>query len=538
MTRAVPRSVILFACMLAIVTSIPYLVGWLLTPLGYTYTGAAALPSGAAVDYHSHLAKIWQGTDGVFGYQLLFTHEDHAAVPFVQGFYTILGALSPLSPPLTYHLARFVCTFLMVIALWRFGAHFFERSRDCWTFLLFSTLVTGVSWILLIINPAQASQIAPIELWLTDAYNLAGALFMPHFAAAVGLQIAAWLLFLEWIANGRQITLVWLTLALAALSIIQPYVILLTGIVAGAYALIVLIRKQITFARLVPLMLPFGLHAAISLYQAWIINSDPVWAGFSAQNITHSPPPIYYLLGYLPLLIPAALALPALRKQLNSHWLLPLIWIVVVALLLYAPIPTQRRYLLGVQTPLALIATFGWSMFTARWKHIHETMLKAALTALAGAPIILMIVSNTAALANVPHDAYLSSDETAAVTWLKQDECASTTTIFTTFDWNGRGSGGRLVAATGLRVYIGHWIETVDFDAKIENVRRLYDPAESDDFRIDLLEDAQIGYVWYDDYARAVGRWSPDDAAFLTRAFETSTVIVYRVRGSECDPPP
>src|SRR5215475_3820664 len=124
MMKRFPRSVWLFALVLAFVTSLPYIVGYISTPQGWRYSGALALPSGTEVDYNSHLAKMWQGSRGEWDYHLLFTSEPHPGLPLVQGFYVALGALAhvtPFSLALIYQLARFLLTVGVALAIWVFA---------------------------------------------------------------------------------------------------------------------------------------------------------------------------------------------------------------------------------------------------------------------------------------------------------------------------------------------------------------------------------------------------------------------------------
>ncbi len=339
--RRVPLAVWGFAVLIAALTSLPYLVGALNTPEGWVYSGAPAVPTGAEVDYNSHLAKMWQGLRGDFAYHLLFTHEAHPGLPLVQGFYVLLGVFGHLaSLPVVYHLARFLLTLLMVVAIWYFASRYFDKPRERWLALLLAVIAGGWSWLLILVSPAQTASVSPVEFWLLDAFNLLGALTMPHFAAAVILQIVALMSFESWLGQGRGRSLLLLTLALAAESLIQPYVILFFGPLIALWAAYqVFIRQVVPLRRALWLLLPLAIHALLVIYQYLAINGDPVWADFAAQNITMSPPPVYLLLGYLPLLLPALLGLPALWRA-GDHWRLLVLWVVLVALLAYAPLTT------------------------------------------------------------------------------------------------------------------------------------------------------------------------------------------------------
>ncbi|MBZ0302962.1 MAG: hypothetical protein K8J31_24665, partial [Anaerolineae bacterium] len=513
-----------------------YLVGVANTPAGWVYSGAPALPAGTQVDYNSHLAKMWQGSRGQWDYHLLFTPEPHRGLPLVQGFYVALGALAHITPfslPLVYHLARFLLTVGMVIALWQFAAHFFDQPRERWLAVLVATVASGWSWLLLMVDPAQASAVSPIEFWLLDAFNLLGALSMPHFAAAVILQIAAVLAFERWAADegqGRR-GLVVLTLALAAESFVQPYVILLLGplfVLLTAYH--IWGTRQIWLRRALWLVIPLGIHAVLVGYQYLAMNGDPIWADFAAQNLTLSPPPIYYLLGYLPFLIPIVWAG---RRLLQPRWALPLLWMLLVVGLIYAPLPTQRRYLLGVQTPLAVLAVVGWTQgVLPKLRRGYRPLATAIYVLLASLGMIGMLFANLG-VARFPETSgvYYSPDEWQAIIWLRAQQADNPDgVILTTFDRAGQGSGGRVVAATGQRVYAGHWIETVSLDAKVEDLKRFYDPTTPDTWRQTFLKQMGITTIWYDEYAQALGSWNPAQADYLQPVFTSGFITIYRTQ--------
>jgi hypothetical protein len=617
--RRIPLAVWVFALALAVFTTLPYLVGEASAPAGWTYSGAASVPVGAQVDFNSHLAKMWQGYRGEWTYHLLFTHEAHPGLPLVQGFYVALGALArltPLSLPAVYHVARFVLTAGMALAVWAFTGRFFERPLERWLGLVFGTLVTGVSWLLLALDPAGAAQVSPIEFWLIDAYNPLGALYMPHFAVAVILQIVAFLAFAAWVDDGGDPTppdtndgagaqytvplrenalvetpqagspgampggkpaeagyegtarpnspiswglpvnrsrgipspggtlpptgaahLLTLTLALAVESLIQPYVILLTVPLLGILAAVhVFNTHKLTLRRALWLAIPLGVHAALVGWQYLALSGDPVWADFTRQNITLSPSVTYYLLGYLPFIIPAVAGLRRFMvSEADDRWWLPLLWVALVAGLLYAPFPTQRRYLLGVQTPLAMIAAYGWARAVLPWLHPRLRLVTTALyVAVAGFAFVGLVAVNSVSLSE-PYNAYpptvfYDGEESAAFDWLLENRASPDELVLTTADESGHGSGGRLVAATGQRVYLGHWIETADYTGKIAQVRRFYDPAAPDSWRQDFLRDTGAVYVWFDGYARAMGDWNPYEADYLAPVFSSVLVTIFRVQ--------
>lgn len=217
--------------------------------------------------------------------------------------------------------------------------------------------------------------------------------------------------------------------------------------------------KRLNWRKAAWLVVPFGIHSALVLYQYVALNSDPVWASFTAQNITLSPSVTYYLLGYLPFLIPIAFGFRLfMLDKADDRWWMPIIWVALVAMLLYAPFPTQRRYLLGVQTPLAVMAAYGWVRgILPRFKMRRRPLVSIVYFAVAAIALIGIIAVNVIALTDPEKSAtaFYQPDEVAGFDWLKQN-AAPDDLLLTTFDPSGAGSGGKIVAATGMRVFIGH----------------------------------------------------------------------------------
>lgn len=532
-----PLPVWVFSLFLAGVTSLPYVIAVLSAPDGWHPTGAAAVPAGTETDYNSYLSGMWQGYRGSWEYQLLFTHEPHPGVPLVKGFHLLLGFVANIfSVDLitTYHAARFLFTLAFVLALWSFGCRFFDSPLERWLCLIFGTMVGGWSWLLLLIPGGTQPGLSPIEFWLIDAFNLLGVFYVVHFAASLTLQIVIVLVADSWIRQGGAWRIPILTLTLLALTLIQPYVIMLTGTLIGVLAAYHLfVTHQLAWRRVWWLAVPLGGHAALTLYMYLSLEANPITEEFTTQNQTLSPPVVYYVFGYLPFLLPIFFGIRAFRQNgLNHRWLLPAAWVAIVAVLLYLPIPTQRRYLMGVQTPLAVLAVYGWVHgVLPRFKPHRRPQVTIPYIALASVALILMIGANifAATQPNKYETMFNRPDELRGYDWLKSNANPDEV-VLTTFDQDGQGSGGRLGAATGQRVFIGHWIETAHFDEKVEQIKQFYASTTGDTWRRDFLADIRARYVWYDDYAREIGDWNPNEADYLEPVFTAGTVTIFRVR--------
>jgi hypothetical protein len=520
----VPRRVV--AAMLAMVflTTLPYLVATTSAPAGTRFSGAILDP----LDYNSHLAKMQQGARGEWLYRLLFTAEAHQPA-LLQTFYIALGHVARwtgLSFDLIYQLARIVFTALMVWALWTFMAHYLPLDTAWWALLL-CLFGGGIGYLLFFVAPGMA--VSPIEFWLLDAYTFLAAFISPHFAAGIALLAVAFLAVDNWTGQTVPRSLITLFLSSLAIAFIQPFDLLLLDVVLVAAAAQQVLCRRLVWTQAVAGVGLIGIsHAAVLGYDWIVLSQYPVWRSFAAQNITLSPPPIYYLLGYAPTLLSAIGGVVVAIRCRDGRWFVPILWLVVVATLVYAPISTQRRFVLGVQAPMAALAAYWLSTAAAPLLHRtiknrHRLVLTAygALAVLSTIALIVWLTGATRDPAN--RDLYIPAETLAAWSWIDKQ------TPFESVILSGLVDGNNLTGRTGRRTVLGHWIETADYDLKSEDVRRFFSAATNDDWRLAFLQSQRVSYVWYGAEERALGDWSPSMAPYLRPVYETPPIVIYEV---------
>ena len=362
-----PRGFWWFTLAFLLITSLPYAVGFLNAPPDGAFTGNAFEQT--RVDFNSHLAKIELGREGAWTQHLLFTPDEHPGL-FINPFYLILGQaarLLGLSSVAAYHLARLILTVILLIVIAQFAAHFWRAGASRGWALLLATVVGGAGWVLYLLAPVQTAELAPIEFWLQDAYTFWAALTFPHFMLAIILLLGYFLTLDRWLAQPTRRGIVVLAGLSLALGWTQPFDLLLTALATAILFGWAFFKRRLTWRDGLALGLVAVAHAIPVVYHFLALNSNWVWQAYVAQNITASPPPIYYLLGYLWLLIPAGMGLAALWRARDGRLLTPVVWIGLVAILVYVPLVNQRRYLMGVQVPLGVIGAFGLEAARRWW---------------------------------------------------------------------------------------------------------------------------------------------------------------------------
>jgi hypothetical protein len=481
---------------------------------------------------------------------MLFTPEAHEGAYF-QPFYIALGYLARLTGlrlPLAYHVARVVFGFLMLLVVYRFIARFVAPVRTRQVAFLLAVTSSGLGWLIEAIHPTLPGGISPIDFWLIDAYTFFSLFVVPHFSAAIALLLSLYgvLLRLAGEADGAfpGTVLRWQDATVVVLfswgvGLIHPYTLLLADLVPALYLLWrVVAERRLPVHLLFPLALMGLAQAPLLLYDYWIFATSPVFRAWADQNVTLSPPPLYYLLGYGVVAILAAWgARPALRASRCVPFLL--LWIVVAFALAYLPWGLQRRFVEGVHVALCVLAGYGLVdglmpvlahplgriARLLRYSPRRLCWLTRALILVLAAISNLYLVSNYALAAAARHPAlFRTADEVAAVEWLdvhsEWDE-----TVLAAYE-----TGNWIAGAIGHRVVLGHWAETVDYKVKRMQVATFYAAGTTGADRRELLDRWGVRYVYVGPLERASGGLDPSAASDLELAFSCGDVAVYRVR--------
>jgi hypothetical protein len=483
--------------------SLPYLAGTLTAAPDRVFTGLQVNP----LDGVSYLAKMQIGFHGGWLFQLRFTTESGAgAVLFT--YFIALGQLARiLNLPLivVFHAARLLGGFALLWQAYALAARLsdsIERRRQMWWLIAVSS---GLGWLATLLGRGSSS-----DLTIAESNTFYSLMANAHFALAVALMIALFVGVLE----TRRVT-VRRVLGLSALSlllaIIQPFAPFALFAILGVTLLLMWRRDRVWPSA--PFLITLGVGAItepVLIYLYAITQIDPVLREWSLQNQTPSPPVIDYLIGYGLLLV---LAIPAARAawRRRSNWdLLLLAWIGVTALLLYAPIPLQRRLSLGLHVPIALLAAQGLVQI-ARGRKWPRRFIAAATVPTS---ILLVLVLIGGAVARDPR-IYVTPDESAAFEWL-HDHARFDDVVLAAPE-----TGAFIPAFAGQRVVYGHPYETVEAERKRQMAADFF--AGQGDRAAVLRE---VNYVFVGPRERALGQVDVSD---LRVVFESGDVAVYAV---------
>jgi hypothetical protein len=515
--------------------SLPYLVGALAAGPDRIFTGLQVNP----LDGVSYLAKIRLGYNGEWLFRLLFTPEEGQGV-FLFTYFIALGQLARIfSLPLivVFHLARLIGGFALLWMIYQLIARVTDtidlRRRAWWIVALSS----GVGWLAALLGHGTAS-----DLTIPESNTFYSLIANAHFALAAAIMIAMLILILEMrsFSIGRLALLTGLSLGLA---IIQPFAPIAVYAIAGVTLLVlwwrnVRARSSTTLRSAHAVSQPqigrragrnahefprtqfiaafiaglFTVPLLLYLYSA--TQADAVLRAWSQQNLTPSPPPLDYVLGYGLLWIFAFFGARQAWRRKTDWDVLLLSWILMTLPLLYAPFPLQRRLSLGLHVPIGILGAIGLTeIVRAKWPR------RALIGVMLLTSLFIELALFGGALAHDPH-IYLSTNEAAALNWLQQNASPDAVVLASP------ELGGFIPAFAGQRVVYGHPFETVDAKRREQLVKDFF--ADTID-RAQVLQDNAVTYIVVGPRERKLGEVDFTNLA-VEEVFSAGDVVVYRVK--------
>ena len=536
-TRSEWRWVLIWIAVALIVTSVPYLVGWLRSTPDRVFGGFAF----AIEDGYSYLSKMKQGAEGLWLFQLPYTSETHTpAILYL--FYLLLGkfsAVTGLSAPLVFHLARLLFDALLLAVIYYFMALFTAwRSVRRIAFLLI-VFSGGLGWLLILLGQGNWLDSAPIDLISPEAYTFLILYGFPHLALARTLMllglIALWKNPEARILNAAVAGICWLGMGL----LVPFYVAVAGAIVLAGLIAEALVARQIIW-RALGLAALAGLIAAPPLIYTFIIVAlDPVWRVWADQLVILSPHPLHYALGYA---LVGLLAVVGIVKTWKRRVVDPKLigWLIAVPFLIYVPFNSQRRLIESWQIPLAFSAAIGlvyvvlpaWSrsrMAKRLTQHRRYTArglrswLLAGILLLSATTYALMLVEQTARIIARVELGFRDGAELAALRWLDARVTYDDVVL------SSYNTGNFLPAVVGAKAFLGHGPETAYSDEKRQLVRQFYAAGTPDEWRREFLRQWPITYVFFGPLEQKVGQFDPAQAAYLTLVYDRDGYRIYRV---------
>lgn len=515
------RWAIIWSGIILLITSLPYLYGALLATPELHFSGFII----GVEDGNSYLAKMREGWEGHWLFYLAYTPEPHQGGLFF-GFYLLLGKLARwlgLSLPLVLHLSRIVTVPAGLISFYCFAAYFTSNlTIRRFAFLMFG-LTAGLGWLWILLGLPIELGIMPVDLWVPDASFFLSALTFPHLSLAQALLLWIVVASLIFLSHGARLWGIVAAGGSLIVSLIHPYTLPVLGTILGLYVFYRAYRQPETLGagikRLILIILP---SAPYLIYALVVFETNFAFRVWRDQNLTLSPHPIHYVLGFGFILALAAIGFWQSQRFSLRHSSFLKIWVLAVPILLYVPIALQRRFLDGYQAPLTLFGAIGLVWLKNRFQTDRSRILVTAMTLVTmSLTNFLLLVGGLAIVGGRQTPIFYTNSDQAAFDWLTNN--AQDQTILATYD-----TGNVLPAHAPVRVFLGHGSETAYLDRKRALLSQFF-TSDDDGFRRRLLQEYGITYLYYGPAERALGDFLPGDTPYLQKVYDNGAVQIYRV---------
>lgn len=475
-------------------------------------------------DYAVDIAMMRAGMQGDWTYRMRFTTEVHKPVS-IRLFYLALGHVSRglgLEPETTYSLFRWIFGYLALFAIYGLCRNYFKKKLLLWAAFFLVVFGSGVGWLQLLAG-WQLGTITPIDFWLIDAYVFFSLSLFPHFSCTIALMSLGLLGFLKFLKT-RLWGYILLVCASAVLTqVVNPIAFAVVDITILFASLSNLVKER---SRWLSVVIPLGVIALVQiplfLYNLIVLSSDPIWSLYTAQNITLSPPPVYYVAGFLlfwPMVVVGVITVITERKP---EFVGLFGWLLSAFILAYLPTLIQRRFLLAVTIPMGIIGIFGLDRFMdglgpkIRLKKPLAILVSVLLVSISS---IYLVYGNMQVLKTLPDSAFYPASLDPAFKWLAENAAPSD------FVLAGENTSQLVAQKSGLRVYAGHEMETIHYSDKLKQVAAWYQANLPDT----ALAGSRVKWVVYGPYEEELAPdFIPGDN--LVEVFSNSEVTLYQVK--------
>lgn len=523
-----------------LLTSLPYIYGWSQTPAGHIYTGLHSLTPG---DVHVYLSYIEQTRQGHWVYEDLYTSDPQARIMF-NGFWFLVGLLGKLtdwSNNIVFHTARIILIPLLVIIFYLLASYFWKEvkwRRVCFVFLCFAS---GVGGMLSIFMPDDAHAGNwynwPLDLWAPESNNLLTMLQSPHLIASTSLIILILFLFFLSLEKDRLRYSVGAGILSLCLFQFHPFHIPTILVVSGVYVLVQFIRYKKILINYVKHFLVLMMIALPSIFYYFMLERyDFVTQIRTWQNICLTPSWWMIMISYGFILLLAVYGVYKIvrLKGISNRNLFITIWLVVQMVLIYSPFPFQRRMTQGLQISMIILGVMGLRYL---YKYLEVKMSKSKFDFWVNNKylfVILFVLIFTSSnvynwvreivvfTGNYPQ-LYITADKMAGYNWLRQQTGENEVILSDLYN------GNLIPGKTGRKVFIGHTVETLFFQSKLNQMNWFYATDQLDYKKQIFLKESNINYVFFSQSEDELGEFEPDDKDYLKKVFEQGDVKIYSI---------
>ena len=278
------------------------------------------------------------------------------------------------------------------------------------------------------------------------------------------------------------------------LSLIMPFGMPVLGVVLAQVYLYRLLNKEYTLSRLLDAVTVLIGGAPMVIYYVVVTSTHPVLKVWNAQNQTVSPNLVDLLFSFSPALIFACFGAWEVLREKRSRFYPQLIWLAAGVIILYAPLPFQRRFISGLYFPVVVLAMAGLKfLWTNKPKMLNLAWFAVFMFSLISSTLVFATGFKVAA--SQEPLIYLRSEEAEMISGMADLDLDGDLVLADT------RLGNFLPAYLNVRVLYGHAFETVNAEEMAEQVNMFYAGMLSLDEQQAFFESNDISYLLVDEQA-------------------------------------
>lgn len=473
-------------------------------------------------DYAVHLSMMQSGRMGDWMYQMRFTEEPHQPT-FLRMFYIMLGHVSRwagLDLVTTFQIARWLFGSTAIYTIYLLCQKLFNNINHVRAAFFLAVLGAGAGWFQLLLG-IPLTPISPIDFWLIDAYVFFSISLFPSFSFSLTLMVWALKLFLDYLETGRSKTIFLVSLLAVISQTTNPISFMVVDIAfAGAVFTSWWKNQKIEPRHIAALVMIALAQLPLLIYNFLILSRAPFWSLFTTQNETLSPPPVFYIWGFAPFWLFAFYGIFLALREQNPKMLAMTVWVAAGFSLAYLPVAIQRRFILGITIPLAILAINGLGKLLHQlFKSTkRENLILFSYILLASISTVYLSLGSSLFLKTTPTNKFYPHDLENALIWLDK---TARPNDFVLADI----STSQIVAQrTQLKVFVGHEIETLYFSEKKLEMEAFYKGNPSPNW----LTHTKIQWVIYGPYEKNISSSFAADSV-LEKVYQNNSVSIYKV---------
>jgi hypothetical protein len=429
-----------------------------------------------------------------------------------------------------YYISLMASAVFLLLVVYIIIKPIFIKQQDRWLTLLFMVFAGGFGWLYYInlikgayTNADLINRIIPADIWFSEGFGFHSLRHSPLFVLSQAfLIIIFWLVAEKYkqLKKWQKIALFFLTFLLI---IIHPYDALTIIVFLFCYGLIIKWRQIFKWwLSLWPLFLAITLAAC---YFFWLRRADPTFNGWFEQNITLSPQPLDYILGYFWFLVPAGLGVYFAYKNKQHRLLWLCLWLLSACLLMFSPIifNYQRRPGSGIYVPLGILAIYGLNETFKKKNNLLKYLLIILLISISSLTFLVSTVINLTIIKKQRSLTVVSFQEKQAMNYYQnhsQDNDVLLTSLL---------EGNLFPGLIGRKIYLGHGHQTINFVSKKVFSNWFFSIYGSEKAKHQELIKRKIDYIWLGPTEQENGLIELKEQKYFLPIFSNNKVKIYKV---------